>query len=87
MKLSILIPTYNQDCSQLVKDLAAQCKQSGIEYEILVMDDGSTDPVTIKANQQLMDMLSSENSAGVRLTSQSLPKYSTDVQESVMPTA
>lgn len=56
MKLSILIPTYNQDCSQLVKDLAAQCKQSGIEYEILVMDDGSTDPVTIKANQQLMDM-------------------------------
>ena len=26
MRLSILIPTYNHDCSQLVKDMAQQCK-------------------------------------------------------------
>ena len=37
-------------------------------------------------NQQLMDMLSSENNAGVRLTSQSLPEFSTEVQEIVTPT-
>lgn len=37
-------------------------------------------------NQQLMDMLSSENNAGVRLTSQSLPEFSTEVQEIVVPT-
>ncbi len=37
-------------------------------------------------NQQLMDMLSSENGAGVRLTSQTLPEFSTEVQEVVLPT-
>lgn len=39
MKLSILIPTFNQDCTQLVHDLLEQLPQ---DAEILVADDGST---------------------------------------------
>lgn len=39
--LSILIPTYNYDCTQLVKDLQLQAERSGIDYEIIVADDAS----------------------------------------------
>ena len=42
--LSILIPTYNDDCSALVAALSAQACQSGASYEIIVGDDGSTAP-------------------------------------------
>ncbi len=40
--LSILIPTYNYDCSSLVYDLNTLCVRAGIEYEIVVGNDGST---------------------------------------------
>lgn len=43
--LSILIPTYNYDCTHLVKDLQQQAEQIGINYEIIVADDAS--PITI----------------------------------------
>lgn len=39
--LSILIPTYNYDCTQLVADLQLQAEQMGIDYEIIVADDAS----------------------------------------------
>lgn len=39
--LSILIPTYNYDCTQLVRDLHQQAEQLGIDYEIIVADDAS----------------------------------------------
>ena len=39
--LSILIPTYNYDCTQLVADLQQQAEQIGINYEIIVADDAS----------------------------------------------
>lgn len=55
MKLSILIPVYNQDCSKLVADLIAQCNHTSIEYEVLVMDDGSTDEVCKQANRKIID--------------------------------
>ena len=41
--LSILIPVYNWDCSQLIKDLQYQGLVLGIPYEIIVADDCSTD--------------------------------------------
>ena len=50
--LSILIPNYNYDCSELLYALSAQCigfKQAAggadgpFDYEIIVGDDGSTD--------------------------------------------
>mgnify|MGYP001164694249 FL=1 len=39
--LSILIPTFNFDSVPLVKELHRQCIGCGIEFEILVYDDGS----------------------------------------------
>ncbi len=41
--LSILIPVFNFDVTKLVHALHAQCTSSGIIFEILVFDDGSTD--------------------------------------------
>jgi hypothetical protein len=37
--LSILIPVYRYDCSQLVADLHAQGDALGVDYEVLVADD------------------------------------------------
>ena len=39
--LSILIPTYNYNTFSLVNELQKQAKETGIEFEILVLDDGS----------------------------------------------
>ena len=39
--LSILIPTYNYDCTRLVRDLQSQAECAGIDYEIIVADDAS----------------------------------------------
>lgn len=41
--LSILIPTYNYYASPLVKELNKQCLSLGIVYEILVIDDCSSE--------------------------------------------
>ena len=41
--LSILIPTYQYDCSRLVCDLHLQAQQLGVPYEIIVADDASPD--------------------------------------------
>lgn len=52
--LSILIPTYNKVCIELVKALQVQASTlSNFEYEILVADDGSTDLQTIKGNREI----------------------------------
>lgn len=43
-ELSILIPTYNGDCRQQVAALSRQAEAiGGLDYEIIVADDGSTD--------------------------------------------
>lgn len=39
--LSILIPTYNYNVYNLVLELHIQCLESGIIFEIIVIDDGS----------------------------------------------
>lgn len=50
--LSILIPTYNQVCVALVRSLQTQAEQeSDLVYEIIVGDDGSTDPAVLEANE------------------------------------
>ena len=51
--LSILIPTYNDECVKLVDDLRQQAEQSGIVFEILVGDDGSTDAEVIEKNRKI----------------------------------
>ena len=44
--LSILIPTYNFSCIELVRSLQQQVELAKIEYEIIVADDASTCFVT-----------------------------------------
>ena len=44
-RLSILIPVYNQDCRRQVDALHRQAEAiRGLDYEIVVADDGSTQP-------------------------------------------
>ena len=54
--LSILIPTYNNVCFELVRSLQAQASllsvsSSDFKYEIIVADDGSTDKATREGNR------------------------------------
>ena len=48
--ISVLIPTYNQPCLELVSQLQAQLEQAAVPYEIIVADDGSTNERTVEAN-------------------------------------
>lgn len=54
--LSVLIPTYNYTCYQLVSDLQKQLEDSGEQYEVIVADDGSRDQVSIIANLKINDL-------------------------------
>lgn len=53
--LSILIPIYNWDCTQLVKDLHFQGLVLGIPYEIIVADDCSTDKELLEKNRIVVE--------------------------------
>lgn len=51
--VSILIPTYNDACGQLVIDLQRQAEALAIGYEIIVGDDGSTDAGVVALNRRI----------------------------------
>lgn len=55
MNLSIVIPTYNYVCANLVKDLCIQCQScTDIEnFEIIVADDDSSNESTKDANRSI----------------------------------
>lgn len=53
MILSVLIPTYNFDCSRLVRDLSRQLPE---ESEIVVGDDGSTEPESLVGLRAIKDI-------------------------------
>ena len=42
VSLSICIPIFNHDCTDLINRLDEQCVQSGINYEIILIDDCSS---------------------------------------------
>ena len=52
-ELSILIPTFNDECVLLVSQLQQQAEVARIVYEILVADDGSTQKDIIDANRAI----------------------------------
>lgn len=60
--ISIIIPTYNYVCTNLVEDLANQAKklkdklQDSFDYEIIVAEDGSNDIKTITENRKIQDI-------------------------------
>lgn len=49
--LSILLPVFNWDCTQLIKDLHFQGLVLGIPYEIIVTDDCSTNKEIMERNR------------------------------------
>lgn len=51
--LSVLIPTYNYNAFPLVKEIHEQCEKAEINYEIIVLDDGSTDENSLKENRKI----------------------------------
>lgn len=51
--LSILIPTYNYDCTKLVEALQQQAEQASINYEIIVADDASPIHIYKEKNREL----------------------------------
>lgn len=53
-KLSILIPTYNYDCSRLVRQLHEQLPKGG-EGEIIVGDDCSTNMDVVRKNNEVSE--------------------------------
>lgn len=51
--LSILIPTYNYDCTRLVRDLQQQARRIGKDYEIIVADDASPIAIYKEKNREI----------------------------------
>lgn len=52
--LSILIPTFNDECIDLVRNLNTQASNiNKLKYEIIVADDGSTDKRVVKSNNEI----------------------------------
>ncbi len=52
-ELSVLIPVYNDCASQLVRQIAAQAAEiQGLQYEIIIGDDGSDDAETVRKNAE-----------------------------------
>ena len=52
--ISILIPTFNDDCRGLVGSLISQAERiKGLEWEILVADDASTNTAVVEANSTI----------------------------------
>lgn len=53
-QLSILIPTFNDECHALVAELARQASEiQSLRFEIIVGDDGSTDERVVSENQKI----------------------------------
>ena len=51
--LSILLPTYNCNCTSLVRELQRQCVAEGADFEIIVADDASPDNSFIIENRTI----------------------------------
>lgn len=52
-ELSILLPVYNTVCTGFVRQLQTIAEETGIEYEIIVADDASTDLSCVEQNSQI----------------------------------
>jgi len=55
-QISILIPNYNGICTTLVSELHKQAEELGIDYEVIVADDGSTQADCVRANYSINEL-------------------------------
>ena len=53
--LSILIPTYNFNVVPLVETLVSQSIDSGVDFEIIILDDASTDTLISDQNKAALE--------------------------------
>ena len=51
--ISVLIPTYNYNVLSLVENLQKQCEIATVAYEIIVLDDASTNKNFLEENKQI----------------------------------
>lgn len=54
--LSVLIPTYNTSVVPLVESIQKQCLEVSFPYEIIVLDDASTDSFIVRENDTLKQL-------------------------------
>lgn len=54
--ISVLIPTYNYKCYQLVADVQSQFEATGEDYEIIVAEDGGKDQVVAISNHRINEL-------------------------------
>lgn len=54
--LSILLPSYNNICLSLVKELQCQASAMDVQYEVIVADDGGTDLCVKQQNAGINDL-------------------------------
>ena len=73
MTLSVLIPTCNYTCYSLVEALHRQLEFCGVDYEIIVAEDGSRDQTSTIANHKITKLshcrhiINSENLGRARI--------------------
>lgn len=57
IQLSVLIPIYNYNCYPLAEAVQRECagleRTTGLRYELIVADDGSTDAISLAANSAI----------------------------------
>lgn len=54
--LSVLIPTYNRECVLLADELSGQIEACGLDAEVVVLDDGSTNMNVLAENAAIDDI-------------------------------
>ncbi|GGD26847.1 glycosyltransferase family 2 protein [Hyunsoonleella pacifica] len=78
--LSILIPVYNYDITQLVSEIHKQAIKSNVDFEIICLDDKSNSSIS-QINSSINELsytsyLFSESNNGIAITRQHLCNYS-----------
>ena len=64
--ISVIIPAYNESSgiSQLIKEIKSELFEAGYSFEILVIDDGSTDDTVINAKQEHVTVIQHPHNLG-----------------------
>lgn len=70
--LSVLIPTYNYDVSPLVTAIQKEANTLKINYEIIVLEDGSNEHITTNFNCKNIKVIVLQNNVGRILARQKL---------------
>ena len=55
--ISVLIPVYNRQVTTLVNTLFEQLERAQVRYQIIVLDDASTDPTIKETNHKLYELM------------------------------